>query len=123
MWTCAGCYCWIIYDFYGSGYMLVKGSTLREYAILSILASASNLEPLNIFLYTWRFLATLECEEEHLPTKKALRWYATLTGGTIPLLYYCFYVAVGITNTYYNTYSVEGNADKAAYWLGILVEL
>ncbi len=81
------------------------------------------MEPLNIFLYTWRFLATLLREEEHLPTKKVFRWYAILSGWTVPLLYYCFFVAIVITNTYYDTYYFNGKTDEAAHWLGITISL
>jgi hypothetical protein len=123
MWTCLGCYSWINYDFYGSEYYLVKGSILRQHAIYSLLKDALNLESLNIFLYTWRSLAALEREEVHLPTKKALRWYATLTGWTLPLLLYCFYVAIIIASTYYFTFLVQDNADASARWRFITVYL
>lgn len=114
MWTGTGYYSWIFYDFYGSGYSPVKGSIFRQELIL---------EPLNILLYTWRFLATLKREEEHSSTKKAFHWYATLTDWTVHFLYYCFFVAQVVVQTYRNTYYDQGDADEVAHWQGILVGL
>jgi hypothetical protein len=123
MWTCVGYNSLIYFDFYGIGYYLVKGSIIRQDAIYSLVDFATYLEPLNIFMYTWRFLATLEREEKHLPTKKAFHWYAALTGWTIPLLYYSFYVAIAVVQTYYTTYDFQSNADESAHWNGIFVKL
>lgn len=75
-----------------------------------------NLEPLNIFLYTWRFLATLEREEKHFLVRKAFHWSSIITGWTVPLLYYCIIVALVVTQTYYETNLINGDVDEAAFW-------
>lgn len=98
-----------------------------------MIIQAGNLEPLNIFLYTWRLLATLEREEENITIKKALSWFATLTDvnysahcfllWAVPQLYYCLIAAIVVVETYYYNYNYQGDVDLVAHWYGILVAL
>jgi hypothetical protein len=51
------------------------------------------LEPLNIFLYTWRFLSSLEVEEDNLVLKMMYRWWARVSILVIPMGFYGIYIA------------------------------
>ncbi len=60
MWTCAGC--GQVGDLREviSGQRQVHGPTFRADAIGYMLSLAFYLDPVNVFLYTWQFLPTLE---------------------------------------------------------------
>ena len=76
---------------------ILKGDfhSLRNYAIRSTLVSLIYLEPLNLFLYTWRFLSQLDREETSTFLKRLYRWFTPIS---IVLLVLSFnsIVAVGI---------------------------
>jgi hypothetical protein len=66
------------------------------------------MQPLNLFLYTWRFLAQLEVEAKHKVVKNIYKWFARVSIIIVPVSflvlvpYYCFAFAKW---TYYlNTY-------------------
>jgi hypothetical protein len=49
-----------------------------------MLGNAYKLDPVNIFLYTWQFLATLEREEENTKMKKLYRWFRIVSILIVP---------------------------------------
>ena len=53
--------------------------SLRNITIKSTLVSLIYIEPLNLFLYTWRFLSQLELEEENMFLKRMYRFYAPIS--------------------------------------------
>ena len=57
--------------------------------IIISLYSLIYLEPLNIFLYTWRFLRELEQEEKNIIIKKCYRWFASISIVLIPAAFLC----------------------------------
>ena len=50
-------YCWLFYPL-----EKLNPTSYKDYLILTVLHGAINLEPVNIFMYTLRFLETLESE-------------------------------------------------------------
>ena len=56
---------------------------MLDYALL--------LEPVNMFLYTWRFLSTLERDEKHKTVKLIYRWFARITIFAVPLAFFSVY--------------------------------
>ena len=70
------------------------------------------MEPLSLFLYTWRFLSTLEREEENAVIRKAYRYFAAVSAWTVPIFYFSLFIASVISSGYYEKVFVEGNADK-----------
>ena len=61
----------------------------RNLMITAFLSELIYLEPLNIFLYTWRFLFQLQLEESNKFLKGFYRWFALFTILLIPLGFYC----------------------------------
>jgi hypothetical protein len=77
----------------------------RDTAIVTLMANAVRLEPLNIFLYTWSFLATLEREEENRTLKKVVfPWVARFTIVIVPLAYYGLFSAWVVEDAKYYYY-------------------
>ena len=66
----------------------------RDTAIKFFLINAINLEPLTLFLYTWRFIATMEREEQNKSLKIFYRWFSVLSISLLPLFYYCVFIAM-----------------------------
>ena len=56
-------------------------------------------EPLNLFFYTWRFLAQLEYEAKHTALKTIYRWFARVSILILPISfliivpYYIYYTS------------------------------
>ena len=53
--------------------------SLRNITIKSTLVSLIYLEPLNLFLYTWRFLSQLDQEETNTFLKRLYRWFSPVS--------------------------------------------
>ena len=60
---------------------ILKGdsTSLRNITIESTLVSLIYLEPLNLFLYTWRFLSQLDREETNTFLKRLYRWFTPMS--------------------------------------------
>ncbi len=101
MWTCIGYYQIGSYLDKVNGGTFIKGSEFRQGAISELLGDANTLEPINIFLYSWRFLATLERHAFNACVKRFYRWFAVIAGFAIPLIYYGLFAALVITEGYY----------------------
>lgn len=78
-----------------------------------MLLFAVNLEPLSLFLYTWRFLATLEEETEHKKLKAFYRWLARFSIILLPLGFYAVFSAFIIENGKYLESNLSADIDGA----------
>ncbi len=69
---------------------IMKGQhySLRNTTITFFLLKLIYLQPLNLFLYTWRFLRELEEEAINSKTKKMFRWFARIIL-LFPVSYLC----------------------------------
>lgn len=94
-----------------NGTELLKGSItgFRVNAMLTLLFQAIVLEPLNLFLYTWRFLVILEEEAESNCVKMFIRWFALITIFTLPAAFYAIFAAVVIEYGFQFEYFFEHN--------------
>ena len=94
MWFCLG-YCWLYQPI-----MRLNSTSFKDQLIFSVLHGAINIEPVNIFMYTWRFLETLESEQKgHL--KSATKWFRVISVWLIPIVY----LYLGVTLLIYNAKS------------------
>jgi hypothetical protein len=62
------------------------------------------LEPLSLFLYTWRFLKELEQEADSKIVKAFYRWFAYITIVLVPLAFYCIVTALLVEKSQYLYY-------------------
>jgi hypothetical protein len=83
------------FSYYINGDHILKGDPygFRDQAIREFLFDAIDLEPLSLFLYSWRFLATLETEEQNKIAKIIYRWFAWVTVFLLPLSFYGVFAA------------------------------
>jgi hypothetical protein len=65
------------------GYFSLQNLMLNEFFI-----NMTFFLPLNLFLYTWRFLKELEQEADSKICKKCYRWFAYITILLVPLAFY-----------------------------------
>ena len=93
-----------------TGNKLLKGSVLgfRNNALLTLLDDAVFLESLNLFLYTWRFFATLEKEEKRNNLKTFYRWLARVSIVIIPVSFYAIFASYVIEYSKYAEYLLNG---------------
>ena len=75
IWLCAGCVQVGYYRYTISNQYQISGSVFRNAALADLLSFAYLLEPVNIFLYTWTFLPTLESREESQLLKRTYKLY------------------------------------------------
>jgi len=95
IWSCLAC------DSVGKFYHEITGKRMlsgyfygfRNDVVTTLLLSAIYLAPLNIFLYSWSFLAALEEEEKKSCVRKMYRWFAFITIFLLPLGFYAVYTA------------------------------
>ena len=73
---------------------MIKGSADRVHAITYLLQTALFLEPINIFLYTWRFILTLQLEEQNVMVKRIYRFVSVVSIAILPLSFYCVFAAL-----------------------------
>ena len=69
-----------------NGTQLMKGSLgdMRDLIITGFLENMTLLEPLNLFMYSWRFLKELEHESTSPALKKFYKWFAIFSIWIIP---------------------------------------
>ena len=84
-----------------NGKHLIKGSfySMRTISIIVLLSNAYYLEPLNIFLYTWRFFRVIEQDEPKKWLKLFYRWFARITIFVLPLSTYALFIGFLITES------------------------
>ena len=76
-----------------------------------MLANAFFLEPINIFLYTWNFLAPLESEEHNTIVKKFYKNYKLYSIWIVPLAFMSLLIAIVITDGKYNAAFYSDNSE------------
>jgi len=110
IWTCNALYRAGALILFINGHSFLRGylHSFRNESIECLLAMAIRLEPLNIFLYIWRFLATLEREEENLTMKKVFRWFARLSIVVVPLANYGLFAALVVEQAKEESYFYAG---------------
>ncbi len=78
--------------------------SLGHSEIVGFLLNLIFLEPLNIFLYTWRFLRELEQEESNTVVKLIYKWFARISILLMPAAFICIvpaYIVLEAKNSYY----------------------
>ena len=78
--------------------------SLENFEIGAFLLNLIFLEPLNIFLYTWRFLRELEQEEDNTIVKLIYKWFARVSILLLPAAFLCIvpaYIVLEAKNSYY----------------------
>ena len=78
------------------------------FATSAFLQEAVSLEPLSLFLYTWRFLEILEKEEEAQILKRTFRLLAIFTILILPVTFLGTFMAHVISIAKCNAYFDEG---------------
>ncbi len=86
---------------------IMKGKylSLHDLMLNEFFINLSYLLPLNLFLYTWRFLKELEQEVDSKILKICYRWFAYITIVLLPLAFYCIVPALLVEKSqmlYYN---------------------
>ncbi len=100
IWTCLTAYQVGYFNHHINGTQIQNDGyySLRNIMIDTFLYNLIFLEPLNLFLYTWRFLSELEQSVSKPSTKTFLKWFARIsiliipsafTRRSKPLLKYC----------------------------------
>ena len=64
-------------------------NSLHNLTIFVFLYNLIYLEPLNLFLYTWRFLRELELEEKNHILKRFYWWFARASIVLLPAAFCC----------------------------------
>lgn len=125
IWMCLSCAS--VGEFYHaiSGQEILKGKFfgLRNDVIRILLGSAVQLEPLNLFLYIYRFLATLEKEAENKYLKLSYRWFARVTIFIIPLGFYAVFAAYVFNGAKYYELTLELKIKESNHYLPIVIKL
>ena len=80
--------------------------SLRGYMTTGFLRDLIYLEPLNMFLYAWRFLRELEDAEENKALKICYRGFSLVSIFLLPLAFYCIVPTYIVENSrwYYYTF-------------------
>jgi len=93
------------------GAHLLKGHWLgfRDQTLTIMLSSAIDLAPINIFLYTWSFINTLERDTENNTMKSIYKWFARISVVLIPVVFYALYAASSISGGMYVANLYKGN--------------
>ena len=94
-----------IYVWFCLGYSMIYINTANETSykdsvVYLMLFFAVNLEPINIFLYTWRFLETLESEMNGKYKNWAAK-FRKISVWAVPLVYVTFYISPVLVNSKY----------------------
>lgn len=71
--------------------------SFHKLAMDTMLSDAINLAPLNVFMYSWRFLQCLEKEDQTF-WQKFLKWFTKISAWLIPITYYTIFIAFFLVN-------------------------
>ena len=96
----------------GTQEIKVYRDSFRHFLIYTTPGSLIFLEPLNLFLYIWRFLNQLEREETHKLLKVSYRWFEVITIVLMPLCFYGNVLAFIIESA---KYYAQSDHDKASH--------
>ena len=91
IWGCSAAYQVGYFNYKINSTQILKGdrSSLRNWKIRAFLLDLIYMEPLNIFLYTWRFLRELEQGKNNTFIKKCYKWFARISIVLLPAAFLC----------------------------------
>jgi hypothetical protein len=84
--------------------------------INSFLLDLIYLEPLNLFLYTWRFLAELEQSVSKPAAKTFLEWFARISILLIPPAFISIVTAYIVVNAKLDYYQLHLKLEQANHY-------
>ncbi len=91
----------------------------RNLMVDSFLLSLIYLEPLNLFLYTWRFLSELDQSVSKPAAKTFLKWFARINMLLIPPALISIVTAFIVEYARYEYYSVRFKLEEANHYFNI----
>jgi hypothetical protein len=93
--------------------------SLRGLMTTGFLRDLIYLEPLNLFLYAWRFLRELEEEEENKTFKMCFRGFSLVSIVLLPLAFYCIVPTYIVENSrwYYYAFHVQPRMEQHYYFI------
>jgi hypothetical protein len=101
------------YNINGTSIQNDGANSLRYFMINGFLVNLVFLEPLNLFLYTWRFLKELEHLNRKPGTKKFLKWFALISILLIPPTLISIVIAFIVESVWYDYYKFHHREEKA----------
>ena len=89
-----------------NGTQILNGSSqsLKNLMIIGFLLNLIYLEPLSLFLYTWRFLSELEQSVDKPAAKAFIKWFARSSILLIPPAFISVVIAFTVENAWYLYY-------------------
>ena len=85
----------------------------RNEAVSALLITAIDLEPLNLFFYTWRFWASLANEQTNKHLKSFYFWFSRGSICLIPATYYAVYAGYVVEFGRYKEYLFRNKFEEA----------
>jgi hypothetical protein len=102
MWFCLG-YAWLYLPV-----LKLNSTNYSDQIIFTALRGSINIEPLNIFMYTWRFIETLESEQIGW-WRQASKWFRIVSIWLVPIAYIGLGVCLLLLNAKAAVALNEGN--------------
>ena len=104
-----------------NGTPILKGDhyPLRRFMIPDFLMYMIYLEPLNLFLYTWRFMRELEQEEKNHLIKNFYKWFPFISILILPVAFVCIVIAYTVETAKYDYYVFHREFNNA-YQHGVI---
>jgi len=95
IWGCYAAFQVGVFNYEINRTQIMKGKSysLHFKMVNAFLYSLVYLEPLNLFLYTWRFLDELEQQEKNSCVKKCYKWFARISIVLVPTALICVVIA------------------------------
>ena len=101
-----------------NGTELIRGNIggMRDLIITEFLLNMTYFEPLNLFLYSWRFLRELEHESTSPALKKFYKWFSFFSIWIIPACFLLLVPWFNIVNSKYLYYEARLQLKTAAIY-------
>jgi hypothetical protein len=121
IWASAAAYQVGYFNILINGTQIQRGDvfSLRDIMIDSFLLNLIYLEPLNLFLYTWRFLSELEQSVSKPAAKTFLKWFARISILLIPPAFISIVTAYIVENSRYDYYLFHLKLEEVNYYENI----
>ena len=115
IWGCLAAQQVGLFNYIINGTQFLKGSqsSFRNLIITDFHSNLIYLEPLNLFLYTWRFLNQLEQEESNIKVKRFYRFLALFSIVLMPLSFYTVSTALIIQGARFSYNEYQSNRAEA----------
>ncbi len=109
IWACLGAYEIGYFNLQINGTHIQKDGylSLRNVTIDYFLFSLIYLEPLNLFLYTWRFLSELEQSFSEPAAKTFFKWFARISILIVPAAFISIVTAFIVEGSRFNYYIIN----------------